>query len=124
MEKEVIMEISHLKKYFPVQSSIRVQPTSVKAIDDVSLKVYRNETLSLVGESGCGKSTTGRCAIGLLPVTEGSVKYNGREITNLKGKERRELSKEMQMIFQDPYSSLNPRMTVGAILKKFSLVIG
>lgn len=122
MEKEVIMEISHLKKYFPVQSSIRVQPASVKAIDDVSLKVYRNETLSLVGESGCGKSTTGRCAIGLLPVTEGSVKYNGREITGLKGKERRELSKEMQMIFQDPYSSLNPRMTVGDILEEAMMI--
>ncbi len=118
MEKEVIMEISHLKKYFPVQSSIRMQPASVKAIDDVSLTVYRNETLSLVGESGCGKSTTGRCAIGLLPSTEGCITYNGRDITHLKGKQQRALSREMQMIFQDPYSSLNPRMTVGAILEE------
>lgn len=122
MEKEVIMEISHLKKYFPVQSSIRMQPASVKAIDDISLKVYRNETLSLVGESGCGKSTTGRCAIGLLSATDGSVQYNGREIAHLKGKGKKELSKEMQMIFQDPYSSLNPRKTVGAILEETMVI--
>ena len=118
MEKDVIMEISNLKKYFPVQGSIRVQPAAVKAVDDVTLKVYRNETLSLVGESGCGKSTTGRCAIGLLKATDGSIKYNGKEITNLSSGKRRELTKEMQMIFQDPYSSLNPRMTVGSILEE------
>lgn len=116
MDKEVIMELKNIKKYFPVQRSIRMQPASVKAIDDVSLKIYKGETISLVGESGCGKSTTGRCAIGLLPVTAGQILYNGKNIENQKAKH--ELAKELQMIFQDPYSSLNPRMTIGSILEE------
>ena len=118
MERQVILNLKNIKKYFPVQSTIRMQPRAVKAIDDVSLQVYQGETLSLVGESGCGKSTTGRCAIGLLETTSGTITYRDKDITHLKGKEKREMTKEMQMIFQDPYSSLNPRMTVGAILEE------
>lgn len=118
MENKVIMEFKNLKKYFPVQSSIHMQPASVKAIDGVSLKIYQGETLSLVGESGCGKSTTGRCAIGLLPVSDGQIIYEERDISNIKDSKRRELAKELQMIFQDPYSSLNPRMTIGEILEE------
>lgn len=122
MGEEKILQIKHMKKYFPVQSKVRMEPKSVKAVDDVSLDVYRGETLSLVGESGCGKSTTGRCAIGLLPSTSGEVIYNGRNIADLKGKEKRELTKELQMIFQDPYSSLNPRMTIGSIIEEPLLI--
>ncbi len=118
MEKEVILELKHLKKYFPVQTSIRMEPASVKAIDDVSLKIYEGETLSLVGESGCGKSTTGRCAIGLLPATSGEIFYRGKNITHIWEKDRKYLTKELQMIFQDPYSSLNPRMTIGSIVEE------
>ncbi|MDD6798588.1 MAG: ABC transporter ATP-binding protein [Bacteroides sp.] len=115
---EKILEVKHLKKYFPVESKVRVAPKSVKAVDDISLDVYSNETLSLVGESGCGKSTTGRCLIGLNQPTSGEVIYNGKNIANVKGKEQRLLCRELQMIFQDPYSSLNPRMTIGSILEE------
>ena len=118
MNKEVIMELKNIKKYFPVKRSIRMQPASVKAIDDVSLNIYKGETLSLVGESGCGKSTAGRCAVGLLPVTDGQIQYKGKDIANQKENEKYELAKELQMIFQDPYSSLNPRMTIGSILEE------
>lgn len=119
MGQEVILEVKNLKKYFPVQSTaIHAAPKAVKAVDDVSFSIYKGETFSLVGESGCGKSTTGRCTIGLLPATEGEINFNGRDITKLKNKERRLLTSELQMIFQDPYSSLNPRMTVGAIIEE------
>jgi peptide/nickel transport system ATP-binding protein/oligopeptide transport system ATP-binding protein len=122
MEAEKILEAKNLKKYFPVQSNIRMNPKSVKAVDDVSFHVYKGETLSLVGESGCGKSTTGRCAIGLLPITSGEVLYEGKDISKVKEKERRALTKELQMIFQDPYSSLNPRMTIGSIIEETLLI--
>ncbi len=115
---EKIMEIKHLKKYFPVQSHVRMEPKSVKAVDDISLDIYKRETISLVGESGCGKSTTGRCSICLLPSTSGEIIYEGKDITKVKERERRNLAKELQMIFQDPYSSLNPRMTVGSIIEE------
>lgn len=122
MNTETILEVKNLKKYFSVQSKMRVEPKSVKAVDDISLKLYHNETLSLVGESGCGKSTTGRSVIQLIAPTAGSVMYQGKDITQLKGKEKRMLSKDMQMIFQDPYSSLNPRMTIGKILEEPLLI--
>lgn len=122
MEQEKIMEVKHLKKYFPVQSRLRMEPKSVKAVDDVSFDVYRGETFSLVGESGCGKSTTGRCLIHLLEATEGTITYNGKDITRIKEKERRALTEELQMIFQDPYTSLNPRMTVGSIIEEPLLI--
>ena len=107
-----ILEVKNLKKYFPVESK------AVKAVDDVSFDVYRNETLSIVGESGCGKSTTGRCLIGLNKPTSGEVIYNGKNIVGISDKEQRVLCKDLQMIFQDPYSSLNPRMTIGSILEE------
>ena len=113
-----ILEGKNLKKYFPVESKVRVEPKSVKAVDDVSFDVYRNETLSIVGESGCGKSTTGRCLIGLNKPTSGEVIYNGKNIVGISDKEQRVLCKDLQMIFQDPYSSLNPRMTIGSILEE------
>lgn len=113
-----IFEVKNLKKYFPVESKVRVEPKSVKAVDDVSFDVYRNETLSIVGESGCGKSTTGRCLIGLNKPTSGEVIYNGKNIVGISDKEQRVLCKDLQMIFQDPYSSLNPRMTIGSILEE------
>ncbi len=113
-----ILEVKNLKKYFPVESKVRVEPKSVKAVDDVSFDVYRNETLSIVGESGCGKSTTGRCLIGLNKPTSGEVIYNGKNIVGISDKEQRVLCKDLQMIFQDSYSSLNPRMTIGSILEE------
>lgn len=118
MEREAILELKNVQKYFSLQGSLRAGQKTVKAVDGVSLDVLRGETLSLVGESGCGKSTTGRCAIGLLPVTRGQVLYQGRNIAVLKERERRCLAGDLQMIFQDPYSSLNPRMTIGSILEE------
>lgn len=116
--KEVLLEVTDLKKYFPIKSGLLVQRevAAVKAVDGVSFKVYKGETLGLVGESGCGKSTTGRTILQLYRPTAGSVKYMGQEITELKGEALRRMRREMQMIFQDPYASLNPRMSVGRIV--------
>lgn len=108
---ESILEVKGLKKYFPVS-----RKHTVKAVDDVSFEVYEGETLGVVGESGCGKSTMGRAILYLQPPTAGQVTFNGKDLSALKGRERRKLRKEMQMVFQDPYGSLNPRMTVGAML--------
>lgn len=118
MENQAIMEVKNLKKYFPVQSSLRKQPAAVKAVDDVSLTIYKGETLSLVGESGCGKSTTGKCLCGLIPATSGEVRFMNQDITKLKGKDKKAMTKNIQMIFQDPYSSLNPRKKVGSIIEE------
>jgi oligopeptide/dipeptide ABC transporter ATP-binding protein len=106
-QKDVILEVQNLKKHFNIG-----QNQIVQAVDDVSFNVYRGETLGLVGESGCGKSTVGRTLIRLYNATSGSVKYNGQNIYQLKGKELKQFNQKMQMIFQDPYASLNPRMTV------------
>src|SRR5690606_21227386 len=116
--KEVLLEVTDLKKYFPIKSGIVIQRevAAVKAVDGVSFKVYKGETLGLVGESGCGKSTTGRTILQLYRPTAGSVKYAGQEISTLKGEALRRMRREMQMIFQDPYASLNPRMSVGRIV--------
>lgn len=114
---EVLLEVKNLKKYFPIQSGIlnKVR-NNVKAVDDVSFKIYKGETLGLVGESGCGKSTTGRMIVNLLEPTSGEIIYNGEDITKVKGKRKKDLRKEIQIIFQDPYASLDPRMTVGEII--------
>jgi peptide/nickel transport system ATP-binding protein/oligopeptide transport system ATP-binding protein len=113
-----ILEVTNLKKYFPVRSSGLVRRTigQVQAVDGVSFQVPRGGALGLVGESGCGKSTTGRLITRLYDPTEGSMKFDGREIGQLNNKQMLPLRSEIQMIFQDPYSSLNPRHTVGTIV--------
>ncbi|MBI5960971.1 MAG: ATP-binding cassette domain-containing protein, partial [Chloroflexi bacterium] len=109
-----------MKKYFPIKSGIFFQRevAAVKAVDDVSFDIYEGETLGLVGESGCGKSTTGRTVLQLYRATSGSVKFEGEEMTTLKGEPLRKMRRKMQMIFQDPYASLNPRMSVGRIVSE------
>jgi len=115
---ELLLEVSHLVKHFPIKSGILFdrEVARVRAVDDVSFTLHEGETLGLVGESGCGKSTLCRTAIQLLEPTSGSVKYRGRELVGLSRRELRPLRREIQMIFQDPYSSLNPRKRVGQII--------
>lgn len=111
---ELLMEVKNLKKYFPVQSGfLSSNKGYVKAVDDVSFNIYKGETLGLVGESGCGKSTTGRMLVNLMNPTSGNVLFEGKDIRELSKKDKRSLSKNIQIIFQDPYASLNPRMTIG-----------
>ncbi len=109
---EVLIEARHLKKYFPTGDKNK----PVKAVDDVSFQIFKGETLGVVGESGCGKSTTGRLVLNLLEPTEGSVTFKGTELTTLSRKEMRAIRRQMQIIFQDPYASLDPRKTVYQIL--------
>ena len=112
--QEPILEIKNLKTYFPISKGIFGRAKEyVKAVNDVSFKVYPGETLGLVGESGCGKTTLGRTILKLVEPTAGNIIFEGKDITNLSVKEMREYRKEMQIIFQDPYSSLNPRITIG-----------
>lgn len=112
-----LIEVENLKKHYPVRSGLwgRVR-ASVKAVDGVSLKIMEGETLGVVGESGCGKTTLGRLLLRLVEATEGRVVYQGRDVLNVGNRQMRELRRSMQIIFQDPYSSLNPRMTVGGII--------
>lgn len=109
--QEVVMEVRNLKKYFNVGKK-----AVLTAVDDVSFKIHKGETLGLVGESGCGKTTCGRTCIGLYQKTDGEVFYNGVNVHKIKGKDRKTFRKEVQMIFQDPYASLDPRMTVADII--------
>jgi oligopeptide/dipeptide ABC transporter ATP-binding protein len=115
---DVLVRVDNLVKYFPVRSAGLIRRTvgQVQAVDDVSLTIPRGKTLGLVGETGSGKSTLARCVAGLIPVTSGRVTFNGRDITNLSRRAMRPVRREIQMIFQDPYSSLNPRRRVGAII--------
>lgn len=114
---EVLVKIEDLKMYFPIyRGVIRRQVGSVKAVDDVSLEVYKGETLGLVGESGCGKTTLGRTVLQLYKPTAGHVYYEDVDLTKLKPEAQRQMRKYMQMIFQDPYASLNPRMSVRDII--------
>src|ERR1700754_4891942 len=114
---EKIMEVDGLFKHFPIHAGFfRRQVGAVKAVDGVSFDVMRGETLGLVGESGCSKSTTARLLLRLMEPTAGSIKFEGEEIAYIKGARLKALRREMQMIFQDPYSSLNPRKTVGSII--------
>jgi len=119
MEKEVLLEARNLKKYFPVKSNVLDKSKSVvKAVDDISLKVFKGETLGIVGESGCGKSTLGRLLIRLLEPTSGEIFYEGKDITYKSNKQLRTYRQKFQMVFQDPYSSLNPRMSIGKIIEE------
>ncbi|MBZ0297296.1 MAG: ATP-binding cassette domain-containing protein [Anaerolineae bacterium] len=128
-DKDVLVRVRGLKKHFPITSGIifQRQVGAVKAVDDVSFDIYKGETLGLVGESGCGKSTTGRTILQLYKPTDGSVQLkdadeggqeNFKELTTMKGEDLRKMRRRMQMIFQDPYASLNPRMSVGRIVSE------
>ena len=117
-EKEAILEVKSLHKFFPVPKKPFEEKKYVKAVNDVSFALYKNETLGIVGESGCGKSTMGRCLTNLIPVTAGTICYEDRDITKMNRREKKAHTREIQMIFQDPYSSLNPRMTVGKIIEE------
>lgn len=110
-EKEVLVKVQNLKKYFEVGKDVYL-----KAIDDVSFDIYKGETLGLVGESGCGKSTTGRTILNIYKATDGTVEFNGKNVHKMNSKDKKEFNKKAQMIFQDPYASLNPRMLVGNIV--------
>ncbi|MFN8529535.1 MAG: oligopeptide/dipeptide ABC transporter ATP-binding protein [Anaerolineae bacterium] len=124
--REVMLEVSNLKKHFPINAGVIIQRQvgAVKAVDDVSFSVYRGETLGLVGESGCGKSTTGRTVLQLYKPTAGTVRFNDAETGQMQDLEKlpsdqlRRMRKQMQMIFQDPFASLNPRMSVGNIISE------
>lgn len=110
-DRKKLIQVNNLKKYFNVGKGL-----TLKAVDDVSFDIYEGETLGLVGESGCGKSTTGRTMIRLYEATGGKVLFDGRDVHSMSRKEQKEFTKQAQMIFQDPYASLNPRMTVGDII--------
>ena len=112
-----LLEIRNLKKYFPLQVGLfRGVREHVKAIDGVSLDVEDGETIGLVGESGCGKTTLGRCLVRLIEPTSGSITFDGHELSSVSGPAARELRRQMQIIFQDPYASLDPRMRIGEII--------
>ena len=123
---ETLLEVENLEMYFPVTAGFLVQKkvADVRAVDDISFHVKRGETLGLVGESGCGKSTTGRAILQLHRPTGGTVMFDGEDLTLLGGNELRSFRRRMQMIFQDPYSSLNPRMSVGSIVAEPMVIHG
>ena len=116
----VLLEVRGLQMHFPVSKGVIFQSKvgEIKAVDGVSFQIMRGETLGLVGESGCGKTTIGRCILQLLKPTGGEVRFRGQDLTQLSGRAMRPLRKELQVIFQDPYGSLNPRMTVGTIVEE------
>ena len=117
--KDVLMRVDNLVKHFPIMKGFfQKQVGAVRAVDGVSFDIHRGETLGLVGESGCGKSTTGRTILQLFRPTSGDVQFDGVNLVTLKGEDLRIMRRKMQMIFQDPYASLNPRMTVGEIIRE------
>ena len=116
-EKDYLLEVKDLVKYFPIKTGFFKRTTGyVKAVDGISFKIERGKTMGLVGESGCGKSTAGRTILRLLDKTSGEVIFNGREISSLSKEELREMRPQIQIVFQDPYSSLSPRLPVGEII--------
>jgi len=123
---DVLVEVRNLQMYFPVTAGIIFQRAvaQIKAVDDVSFFVRKGETLGLVGESGCGKTTTGRCILQLYKPTGGQVRFEGEELTSMSTRQMRVMRRKMQVIFQDPYSSLNPRMTAGNIIGEPLIVHG
>jgi oligopeptide/dipeptide ABC transporter ATP-binding protein len=121
-EREPILEVNGLKKYFPVKNSLGRNTGLVKAVNDVSFKLYEGETYGLVGESGCGKSTTGRTILRLTEPTEGTAFFQNQDIFTLSNHELRKIRKDLQMVFQDPYSSLNPRIRIGNALEETMVI--
>ena len=118
-DKKVLLRVENLKKHFPIMRGIfRRQVGAVKAVDGLTFDVYEGETLGMVGESGCGKSTAGRTILQLYPITDGSIHFEGRDLAALAPDELRKVRPRMQMIFQDPQACLNPRMTVGSIISE------
>ena len=117
-DDSVLVRVEHLKKYFPITRGVIFSRHAgdIKAVDDVSFEIYRGETLGLVGESGCGKTTAGRTIIQLYRPTAGEVYYDGQDMAQMRGSDLRHMRRRVQIIFQDPYASLNPRLTVGAII--------
>ena len=124
-DPEALLEVRHLRKCFPIKKSLTGKVLSeLVAVDDISFKLKPGETLGIVGESGCGKTTMGRTILKLHPSNGGQIIFDGQDITDLKGKDMRAIRRKMQIIFQDPYSSLPPRATVGDILSEPVLVHG
>lgn len=122
---DVLLQVEKLKKYFPINGGIFGKKIGeVKAVDEISFTVKKGETLGLVGESGCGKSTTGRMLMRLIEPTDGKVIFDGKEVTSLSNSEMRKTRRELQMVFQDPFASLNPRHTVEKILEEPLIVHG
>lgn len=119
MSKQPLLEVKNLKQYFPIKGGVLGKTVNhVKAVDDISFEVYEGETVSIVGESGCGKSTTGRAILRLDEPTAGEVKFDGENLLSLSKSKMRQKRKDLQIIFQDPYASLNPRQTVSQIIEE------
>ena len=126
IQDNVLVEVNNLKMHFPVTSGLLFQRevAQVKAVDDISFSIRKGETLGLVGESGCGKTTAGRCILQLYKPTAGEVIFEGTDLTKLGARQMRQMRRQMQIIFQDPFSSLNPRMTAGDIIGEPLVVHG
>ena len=121
-ERKVVIQAEHIKKYFPMKGVLGKTSEAVHAVDDVSLTVYEGETVGLVGETGCGKSTLGRTILRLTDPTEGTIRLQGEDITHYSEHRLRKIRQRMQIVFQDPYSSLNPRMTIGHALEEVLVI--
>src|SRR5438876_3430549 len=117
-ERPALIEVRDLVKHFPVRRGLLTGATAgaVRAVDGITFDIARGETVGLVGESGCGKTTTGRMIMKLIPPTAGEIRFEGRPIATLSSEQERSYRRQVQMVFQDPFSSLNPRMTVGSII--------
>ncbi|NUQ64631.1 MAG: dipeptide ABC transporter ATP-binding protein [Pirellulales bacterium] len=125
MTDRVLLNVVHLKKYFPVRKGLLSRVVAhVQAVDDISFQIRQGETLGLVGESGCGKTTAGRTIVRLLEPTGGRVEFDGKDVAAAQGAELRRLRRDMQIVFQDPFSSLNPRMTIKSIVEEGLMVHG